>query len=293
MSLQRKTQLYTGAKMPLFGLGTWQSERNQVYDAVKFALTLGYRHLDCAFIYHNENEIGRAISESGLWNTFHEPKYVMPALERSLKDLQLDYLDLYLMHWPYAQPYTGDTKDEVKIVSPVKAKESQEVVEAANVSLIDTWRAMEKLVTSGKVKHIGVSNFSITKLKEILKECYIRPAVNQVELHPYLPQHELLKFCNENKIHVTAYAPLGSFGEPRLMDDSVLKAIAEKNKTDVAHVLLAWGQQRGYTVIPKSTSENHIKSNFEEVELSKEDIENINQIKTRKRFFNVFPVFDD
>ncbi|KAJ9084875.1 hypothetical protein DSO57_1019515 [Entomophthora muscae] len=152
---------------------------------------------------------------------------------------------------------------------------------------------MEKLVTSGKVKHIGVSNFTIKNLQIILKDCVIRPAVNQVELHPYLPQHELLAFCKENNIHVTGYAPLGSFGEPRVLEDPTLKNIAEKNNTDVAHVLLAWGQQRGCSVIPKSSSEHHIQSNYQDIELPQEDMKIIDNLPTHKRFFDVFPVFED
>lgn len=159
--------------------------------------------------------------------------------------------------------------------------------------LMGTWRAMEKLVESGRAKHIGVSNFSITNLQIILKDCTIRPAVNQVELHPYLPQHELLAFCRENNIHVTAYAPLGSYGEPRVLEDATLQAIATKNNTDTAHVVLAWGQQRGCSVIPKSSTDHRIRSNYQDIELSPEDMLAIDNLPTRKRFFDVFPVFDD
>ncbi|KAJ9048560.1 hypothetical protein DSO57_1033879 [Entomophthora muscae] len=301
MSLKRKGVLYTGAQIPLFGLGTWQAQETQVYAAVKTALVTGYHHLDCAFIYGNEHEIGQAIAESEvqredifitskLWNAFHEPQHVEPALDRSLKHLQLEYLDLYLMHWPYAQPFAGFDFQPITIEQlEAKGKPPSD----ANITLIDTWRAMEELVTSGKVKHIGVSNFTIKNLQIILKDCAIRPAVNQVELHPYLPQHELLAFCKENNIHVTGYAPLGSFGKPRVLEDPTLKNIAEKNNTDVAHVLLAWGQQRGCSVIPKSSSEHHIQSNYQDIELPQEDMEIIDNLPTHKRFFDVFPVFED
>lgn len=275
-----------------------------MYSAVKTALAEGYRHLDCAFIYRNEHEIGQAIAESNvkredlfitskLWNTFHEPHRVEPALDKSREDLQLDYLDLYLIHWPYAQAYQGDNEEMFETSTDEQVKEKKKAPTDNCTTLMDTWRAMEKLVTTGKVKHIGVSNFTIKNLKKILNHCTIRPAVNQVELHPYLPQHELLAFCKENRIHVTGFAPLGSFGEPRVLEDSTLQQIADKNNTDVAHVVLAWGQQRGCTVIPKSCTDSRIKSNFQDVEISQEDIKAVDNLPTRKRFFHSFPVFDD
>ncbi|KAF9195006.1 hypothetical protein BGZ51_005970 [Haplosporangium sp. Z 767] len=271
MSLGRIAKLNTGATIPLLGLGTWQSKPNEVKHAVSVALQTGYRHIDGAWIYGNEKEVGEAIRESKvpreqifvttkLWNNSHRPQDVLPALEASLKNLGLDYVDLYLMHWPVAfksgsEPVTRDADGKIVL---------------ENVDIVDTYKAMEDLIPTGKTKAIGVSNCTIEKLEKILNACKTVPAVNQVELHPENPQWELVDFCKSKGIHVTAYSPLGSTESPLIKRDEITK-IAQKHNSSNANVLIAWGQQRGTSVIPKSVNESRITSNFKDIELDEED----------------------
>lgn len=295
MTLKRDVKLYTGAEMPLFGLGTWKSEPNKVGNAVKIALDAGYRHIDCAYVYENEKEIGEALKSSSiprkeifitskLWNTFHRPDRVNIAINKTLSDLQLDYLDLYLVHWPFSSsPEEGELFPKNTDGSPKADK---------TVDFKETWKALEALVEQGKVKHIGISNFNERRIKELLSYAKIRPAVLQVELHPYLPQHDLVDFCKKENIHVTAYSPLGSTFEPRILDNTKLNELAKKYNTDPAHIALAWSMQRGITVIPKSTTEERIRGNFEEIVLEDEDMKIVSSIKERHRFCKLFPVFD-
>ncbi|KAF8939172.1 hypothetical protein BGZ47_008280 [Haplosporangium gracile] len=272
MSLRRTAKLNTGATFPLLGLGTWQSKKDAVKNAVKVALNAGYRHIDAAWIYGNEKEVGDAIRESNipreqlfittkLWNNSHRPEDVLPALEASLKNLGLEYVDLYLMHWPIAFK-SGPT---------AVAKDDAGKVIFEDVDFTTTYQAMEKLVETGKTKAIGVSNYSIKNLKKLLAVAKIVPAVNQVELHPENPQWELLEFCKSKGIQVTAYSPLGSTDSPLIKRDEISK-IAEKHNTQNANVLIAWGQQRGTAVIPKSVTESRIISNFKDIELDQEDL---------------------
>ncbi|KAG0267082.1 hypothetical protein BG011_009154 [Mortierella polycephala] len=272
MSLGRIAKLNTGANIPLLGLGTWQSKPDVVKHAVKFALQTGYRHIDAAWIYGNEKEVGEAIRESNipreqifvttkLWNNSHRPQDVLPALETSLKNLGLDYVDLYLMHWPLAfksgpEPVTKDADGKIVF---------------ENVDFTDTYKAMEDLLATGKTKAIGVSNFSIENLEKIIDSCKVVPAANQVELHPENPQWELLDFCKSKGIHVTAYSPLGSTESPLIKREEITK-IAQKHNSPNASVLIAWGQQRGTSVIPKSVNESRIASNFKDIELDEEDL---------------------
>ncbi|KAI7882183.1 Aldo/keto reductase [Lichtheimia hyalospora FSU 10163] len=257
--------------MPAMGLGTWQSEPKEVYTAVLTALKAGYRHIDTAFVYRNEKSVGQAIKDSGipreqlfvttkLWNTSHRPEHVEAALKRSLDNLQMDYLDLYLMHWPNAfQPsprYFPRDKDH-RIVHD-------------DTDYCDTYAAMEKLVGS-RVRAIGVSNFTQDKLERLLQRAKIVPAVHQIELHPYFPQYELVDFCNKHNIHVTAYSPLGSTSSP-IMEDPKLLAIAKKHNATPAQILLAWGIQRGTSVIPKSVTPSRIEQNFQQAVLDQEDM---------------------
>ncbi|ORX85296.1 Aldo/keto reductase [Basidiobolus meristosporus CBS 931.73] len=284
MANQRTFQLASGSQIPLVGFGTWQSPKNEVRKAVEIALKAGYRHIDCAYIYGNEEEVGEAIAASGipreklwitskLWNTFHDPADVPSALDLSLKKLGVDYLDLYLMHWPVAFKSGKETFP--------KGDDGKAYV--VDTDYVDTWKAMEKLLDTGKVKNIGVSNFQIQHLERVLKEGSVTPAVLQVETHVYHPQNELYDFCKKHGIHITAYSPLGSGSEPKLMDDPVIVEIAKKNNHTEAQVLLSWLLARDISIIPKSVTEKRIVSNFDVFELSKEDIEKINNIKTRKR----------
>ncbi|CAO3685278.1 unnamed protein product [Rhizopus stolonifer] len=282
MSLGRTFQLNTGATIPALGLGTWQSKPNEVYEAVLIALKNGYRHIDAAFIYGNEKEVGQAIKDSKvpreelfittkLWNTSHSPAAVEKALQVSLDNLQLEYLDLYLIHWPVA--FKGG---EEKV-----PRDEAGNVQLEDVDFAETYAALEKLV-GPKVRAIGVSNFNIAKLEKLAKTQKIVPAVNQVELHPFLPQDDLINYCKEHKILVTAYSPLGSTNSPFLKDEKIAK-IAEKYTTTPAQVLISWAIQRGTIVIPKSVTESRIISNFQDIELKDEDFNALNRlVETQK-----------
>ncbi|KAI8883475.1 Aldo/keto reductase [Backusella circina FSU 941] len=281
MSSGRAFKLNTGASIPAVGLGTWQSKPSEVYNAVLAALKAGYKHIDGAWIYGNEKEVGQAIKDSGvpreelfittkLWNTYHNPANVEEALELSLKNLGLEYIDLYLMHWPVAFQY-GESP------SP-KDADGKIILDPSTIN--ETYAAMEKLV-GPKVRAIGVSNFNIANLEKLATTQKIVPAANQVELHPYLPQEELVQYCKDHGIVVTAYSPLGSTNSPLFEDETVLNIAAKYNVT-AAQILISWGVHRGYVVIPKSVTESRIISNFQDVELKQEDFDTLNDI-TKKQ----------
>ena len=282
--------LNTDYKMPAIGLGTWKSAEEKIYQAVRWAIKAGYQHVDCAAVYGNEETVGQALHDavaegdierknlfvtSKLWNTAHKPADVRPALEQSLKDLQTDYLDLYLIHWPIAEdPLSG---------------------EALDIPQEETWAEMEKAQKDGLVRSIGVSNFTQTKLKDLMDKAEIMPAVNQVEIHPYLAQNDLVEFCRANQIVVTAYAPLGSgdrpdtmkeAGEPSLLADQVVADIAKKNSATPAQVLIAWGLARGLVEIPKSVQFDRIEENLGalNVTLDDDDMKRLNAIDETFRF---------
>jgi alcohol dehydrogenase (NADP+) len=262
-------------QMPALGLGTWKSAPGEVKQAIIQAIEIGYRHIDCAAIYKNEHEIGEALTEcitkgmvtreelwitSKLWNDSHKQEEVKPALEKTLADLGLDYLDLYLIHWPVAFKNGIDFPHSADGYLPL-----------SEVSLAETWRAMEAVKNEGLVKHIGMSNFSQQKLQHIIDLGGQKPEMNQVELHPYLQQQGLIDFCHANDIHVTAYSPLGSMdrpaafkkeGEPIPLENKTILAIAEANGITPAQVLIGWQLQRGISVIPKSTNPKRLKENF-------------------------------
>ena len=267
--------LHDGTEFPAFGLGTWLSEPDAVYRAVRYALEIGYRHVDGAWIYLNEEEVGRGIAEAiaagdvtreqlwvttKLWNDHHDPTHVQAGLERSLRLLGLDYVDLYLMHWPVALRHGVG-----RPTSP------DDFVSLDELPLPATWEAMAKLPATGLTKRVGVSNFSASKIATISDAVGVTPVVNQIELHPYLPQDALLAAMAQRGVVATAYAPLGSGGRPpalrrddevRLLDDPVVTAIAAAHDASPAQVLIAWALARGTAVIPKSTTPSRIAANL-------------------------------
>ena len=288
-----------GDEMPAIGLGTWKTSRGKVGQALITALEVGYRHIDCAATYGNEAEIGvsfdKVFSEgkikreevwitSKLWNDSHKKEDVIPAIKKTLKDLQLEYLDLYLIHWPVAF--------KKGVAFP---QSDDDYLSLEEVPLLETWEAMVEAKKQGLVKHIGVSNFSQKKLTDLMAQTNEIPEMNQIELHPFLQQPELIEFCTENNILVTAYSPLGSGdrikemkaeNEPSLLDNPVIKAIAEKHAASPAQVLIKWAVTRGTAVIPKSTSREHIISNLKsaDLKLEEEDMKAIAGIEHQFRY---------
>ncbi|CAH1783617.1 unnamed protein product [Owenia fusiformis] len=267
--------LNNGAKMPQLGLGTWKSAKGAVTEAVKTAIDIGYRNIDCAFAYGNEDEVGEALKAklddgtvkredlfvgTKLWNVFHRKDLVMPILKKQLESLRLDYVDLYLIHWPmaYIEERESFPKDENgKFIY-------------SDVHFLETWKAMEECVDSGLCRAIGLSNFNHNQIQDVYDNARIKPANLQIEVHPYLSQERMLAFCRERNITVTAYSPLGSGDrpwvkaeDPNLFEDAQLKDISAKYGKSVAQVILKWNIQRGVGVIPKSVTPSRIKENLE------------------------------
>ncbi|MCF6767477.1 aldo/keto reductase [Thiotrichales bacterium 19S11-10] len=292
--------------IPALGLGTFRSEEGEVYQAVRQAIEIGYRHFDCAWIYANEKEIGQALADaikvgdvtrdelfitSKLWNDSHGKGNVSPALDKSLSLLQLDYLDLYLIHWP------------VSFVSGVEFPKSQNEIISNNFPrLLETWAEMEYCVDQGKIRSIGVSNFSISKLERLLINANIIPVINQVELHPYLQQNDLLDYCAQHNILLTAYSPLGSQGRnvssdhQSILAQPIMKEISQKHNITEAQVLLAWAINRGTIVIPKSVNAKRLEENYHAqfISLDQEDMEKINALDQSLRYIDgSFCAFDN
>src|SRR3954447_7200029 len=277
--------------IPALGFGTLIPDPVATRTATKAALEVGFRQLDASERYRNEREVGEAMREvfnagtvrredvfiaTKLWNNNHRPERVKPAFEASLKRLQLDYVDLYLIHTPFAfQP--GDELDPTD--------SNGNVIYDKGVTLLDTWRALECLVDGGKCKAIGLSDVSLSQTKEIFEAGRIKPAVVHVESHPYLPQWELLDYCRTNGIVFQAFAALGHSSKPNLLEDPVITAIAKRVNKTPAQVLLAWAIQRGTALLTTSKTPSRIKENFDVSTLPEEAIQEISEgIKLRVRF---------
>ena len=281
----RTFKLNTGNSIPAVGLGTWQSTDDDVYNAVLSAFKAGYRHIDTALVYGNEVPVGKAIADSGIPRSelFITTKLAsidhldpLEALNKSLKNLGLEYVDLYLMHWPVAL----NPKNDSHPTFPTLPNGKRDIL--LDRDFVTTYVDMQELVELGLAKAIGVSNFTVKNLKKLLDspEVTIPPAANQVELHPYLPQPKLLEFCKQNDIILEAYSPLGSTNSPLLENETLVK-LAEKYKVDPANVLISWAVWRGTVVLPKSVTPSRIESNFNVVNLSDEDGEAVNEISSK------------
>lgn len=291
-------------KMPMVGLGTWKSASGEVYQAIRWAIKLGYKHIDCAPVYGNQKEVGQALHDavaegdvkrqelfitSKLWNDSHKPEDVIPALKSTLADLQLEYLDLYIIHWPVAQ------KKGTGIPS-----NADDMISLKDLPIEMTWKEMEKAQQEGFTHSIGVSNFGVKKLQDLIEKAEILPAVNQIENHPLLQQNELVGFCQKNMIAVTAYSPLGSMdrvagmkhnNEPIILENPVILEIAKRLNVTAAQVLLAWQLQRNVIIIPKSIHQDRIKENFaaQAVELDNEDMKRIASLDIAYRYVDGAP----
>ena len=271
--------LYTGAEIPAVGLGTFGSDRftaDEIAEAVSGAATIGYRHFDCAAVYGNEKEVGASFQKimssgirreelwitSKLWNDKHAEEDVIPACRQTLRDLQLEYLDLYLIHWPF--PNHHDPGVDVNSRDP-------HAVPYIHENYMKTWRQMEKLVETGLVRHIGTSNMTIAKLKLLLRDAKIKPAANEMELHPHFQQPEFFKFCIDNQIAPIGFAPIGSPTRPDRdktpgdtvdIEDPVIVKIAERLNVHPAVVCVKWAVQRGQIPIPFSIYPDQYWSNL-------------------------------
>lgn len=275
-----KKTLYTGASIPTVGIGTFGSDRftgDEIAEAVKGAIGLGYRHIDCAAVYGNESEIGPSLKAaidggvdrkdlwitSKLWNDKHGVDDVIPTCIQSIKDLQVDYLDLYLVHWPFPNFHAPGCDVDSR---------SPDAKPYIHENFMKTWRQMEKLVDMGLVKHIGTSNVTIPKLKLILRDARIKPAVNEMELHPHFQQQEFFDFVIENDIVPIGFCPIGSPTRPDRdmvatdtvdIQDPVIVSIAKAHNVHPAVICVKWATQRGQVPIPFSIYENEYRSNLE------------------------------
>ncbi|XP_063986559.1 aldo-keto reductase family 1 member B1-like [Diachasmimorpha longicaudata] len=281
-----KVKFNNGNEAPQFGLGTWKAKPGEAEEAVKYAIEIGYRHIDCSPTYESEKEIGAAIKAkiedgtvkredlfivSKLWSNSHLPTSVEKALRGSLDDLGLEYLDLYLIHWPFA----FEDGDELFPRHP------DGNYRLTDTDYLETWKGMEEVLQKGLTKNIGVSNFNSEQLERLLKNCQVKPVTNQIEVHPYLIQKELSKFCRDRGVQVTAFCPLGSPArpwakpnDPKLLEDEKLGEIGKKYNKTPAQVLIRYQLDRGHLVIPKSFSKTRLLENSQifDFQLTSEDI---------------------
>ncbi|CAK9315937.1 unnamed protein product [Citrullus colocynthis] len=291
--------LNNGFQMPMMGLGFWRMEKEEIKDIIINAIKIGYRHFDCAAAYKNEAEIGEAVAEalnsrlvkreelfitSKLWNSDHG--HVLEACKDSLKKLQLQYLDLYLVHFPVATRHTG-----VGNTSSELAKDGMLDINTT-ISLETTWHDMEDLVSAGLVRSIGISNYDIFLTRDCLAYSKVKPAVNQIEMHPYFQRESLVKFCQKHGICVTAHTPLGGadanpefFGTISCLQDPLLRELGKKYGRSPAQIALRWGIQRNTVVIPKTSKLQRLEENLQvlDFELTEEDMDLIKNIDRKYR----------
>lgn len=300
-----KVKFADGVEFPATGLGTFRSTDSvQLKTAIKTAISVGYRHFDCAWLYANEDVIGKALAESiaesngalkredfflvsKVWNTFHSKEQVGVALNKTLSDLNVDYLDLYLVHWPMGfKENTGEAFP----------KDSHGKTIYSDVNYLETYHALEDLKKAGKIKNIGVSNFNIEQLKDVLENCEIKPVNNQIEVNPYLQNDELIEFCQKNNIAVSCYGPIGAGqtdskkpGLPVILENETLIKIAKKYNKSTAQVCLRWGLQRNLVMLPKSVTPSRITENFQVMDfsLTDEDMAEIKGINQNLRVYGV------
>jgi len=295
--------------IPAVGLGFWKVEKSQAAALTVDAIKAGYRHLDCASDYGNEADVGNGIKEianqklcrredlwvtSKLWNTYHRPEHVRKALERSLSDLKLDYLDLYLVHFPIAMQfvpfesrYPAGWFADPNVANPRMVPDS--------VPIRETWQAMEELVDAGLVRSIGLSNFGVSLIRDLLSQCRIRPCMLQVELHPYLAQTKLLRYCKESDLAVTGFSPLGAPSyipigmateSDSVLKHSVVEQIAASHGKTPAQIVLRWGVQRGTAIVPKTCKLERLRENIDldGFLLAEEEMDRITALDKNQRF---------
>jgi diketogulonate reductase-like aldo/keto reductase len=292
LRLTRIPLTHGSGALPAVGFGTLIPDPLATQHAAKTALEVGFRHLDCAERYRNEDAVGDAMQAAckagtirredifvttKLWNTNHRPERVKPAFDASLRRLQLDYVDCYLIHTPFAfRP--GDDQDP--------RDERGQVIYDSGVTLVDTWRALERLVDDGNCKSIGLSDITLETVREIVAAARIKPAVVQVESHPYLPEWDLLDFCREHGIVLLAFAALGHGLSPRVLDDPVITSIARRVRKTPAQVALAWAVQRGTAFLTTSTKPGNIQGSFEISTLPEDAMQEIREGITENVRFN-------
>ncbi|KAH8697570.1 putative glycerol dehydrogenase [Talaromyces proteolyticus] len=301
MSDGKTFKLSNGVSIPAVGFGTFANEgaKGETYKAVTTALRVGYRHLDCAWYYLNEDEVGDAVRDflqetpsvkredlfitTKVWNHLHRYDDVLWSLESSLQNLKTSYVDLFLIHWPIAAEKESQEKPKVgpdgKYVILKDLTENPE----------PTWRAMEKLYEDKKARAIGVSNWTIKGLEQLQSFAKVKPHVNQIEIHPFLPNNELVEYLFKHDILPQAYSPLGSQNQvpttgEKVSENKTLTAIAEKRGYTLAQVLIAWGIRRGYVVLPKSSNPARIESNFKSIQLSDDDFAAVNAVADNRHF---------
>lgn len=301
--------LNTGRSIPSVGIGFWKVEKPATANVVVEAIKAGYRHLDCACDYGNEKEVGDGIRQaiadglctrdelwitSKLWNTYHRAEHVRPAIEKSLADLQLDYLDLYLIHFPIASKFVPfeERYPPEWLFDPTAAEPK---IEADNVPISETWGAMEELAVTGLARDIGVCNFGTSLLRDIASYAKILPAVLQIESHPFLTQDKLIRYCKEQGIAITAFSPLGALSyfalgmaedNESVIATEVVKNIAKAHDRTPAQVVLRWGVQRGTSIVPKTSRPERMVENISlfDFELSDDEMSAIGKLDRHRRF---------